>query len=132
MTQFQKQVLELVEKGYSHSEIVKELKCPGSSVSSVFKILGIKPKKKLNENTVNHNYFDNIDSDTKAYFLGFLIADGSISDQKRGRGRFSFNIQEEDSYLLERLKEEINSKNPINIRHNTRGAKNRKPQACFR
>lgn len=30
--------------------------------------------------TLNETYFDNIDCDAKAYWLGFLFADGSITN----------------------------------------------------
>ena len=29
--------------------------------------------------SVNDNYFENIDSEDKAYFLGFMMADGNLS-----------------------------------------------------
>lgn len=97
MTDFQKVVSELIEQGLAVSEISKQLDCPISSVSSVIKALKLTVKKKLTINNVNHNYFDNIDSDDKAYFLGFIIADGSISsgtNSHDGNGRFSINIME--------------------------------------
>lgn len=131
-TQFQEQVIELIDKGLSVSEISRELNHPMSSVSSVIKRFSLKPKKNLNENILYDEYFDSIDSDEKAYFLGFLIADGTISAKKRSNGRIGILINEEDSYILEKLKLEIKSKNKIYIRTNTKGAINRKPQALFR
>lgn len=136
MTDFQKVVSELIEQGLAVSEISKQLDCPTSSVSSVIKALKLTVKKKLTINNVNHNYFDNIDSDDKAYFLGFIIADGSISsgiNSHDGNGRFSINIMEEDSYLLEFLKLQLHSDNIIKIKpENSNGVKHRKAQALFR
>ena len=133
MTDFQKQVLFLFEEGYAVSEIAKILGKNMSSVSSVRKRFNIQVKKNLTENVINHTYFDKIDSDKKAYFLGFLIADGTLeTPNKRHYGRIGFNIQQDDSYILEELKKELKSTNTIYIKHNNRGVKCRKPQASFR
>lgn len=133
MTEFQKEVLNLIDEGYAVSEISKKLNRSKSSVSSVIKRFNVKPKKNLNSNELDHNYFDNIDSEDKAYFLGFLIADGTISSgSHRSEGRIGFLIQEEDSYILEKLKEKLRSKNQIYRRENHKGALNRKIQASFR
>jgi hypothetical protein len=34
----------------------------------------------------NHYYFENIDTEDKAYFLGFIYADGCIVKNKRNSG----------------------------------------------
>ena len=33
----------------------------------------------------NENYFDNIDSEEKAYLLGFFLADGCVVDPSQGK-----------------------------------------------
>ena len=132
MTEFQKKVAELIDQGFAVSEISRKLSKPMSSVSSVLRSLKIRSKKNLNSNDLYHEFFDEIDSEEKAYYLGFLIADGSISDKPRSKGRISFLIQNEDSYILEKLKNSIKSSNKIYVRNNKAGAKNRKPQASFR
>lgn len=132
MTEFQKQVLQLIDEGLAVSEISRKLNKPRSSVSSVLKRYNVHSKKNLNENNINHRYFDIIDSDTKAYFLGFLIADGSISDKPRSFGRFSIAITSTDGYILDTLKTELNLKNDIKIRNYSSGAKNRKPESVLR
>lgn len=132
MTEFQKQVLLLIDEGLAISEISKKLNRPISSISSVIKRFNKAPKKNLNNNPVNHNYFDKIDTENKAYFLGFIIADGSISDKPRSNGRFSILITEEDSYILKILKEDLNIQTDIKIKNYTAGAKNRKPEALIR
>jgi len=77
---------------------------------------------------INENYFSEINSDKKAYFLGFFIADGCIS--VKDKNRFSFGIQEEDGYLLDSLAEEVGAKT-FTV-HCAYGCKNRKPQKRIR
>ncbi len=53
---------------------------------------------------INSDYFKEIDTEYKAYILGFIYADGSIY-QPPGNGQkvFRIGIQEQDSYVLEEL-----------------------------
>lgn len=136
MTNFQRKVLELIDEGLAVAEISKKLNCSTSSVSSVLKRFNVKAKKVLNKNSIDHNYFDIIDTEHKAYFLGFIIADGSIASTNKsghnGGGRFSINIQKEDEYILEKLKMDLNSNGKITTRIYNSGVTNRKPQCSFR
>lgn len=62
------------------------------------------------DNTKNENYFQAIDSEEKAYFLGFMLADGNISKKTN---RICFTINDNDSYILEKFKKSINSENEV-------------------
>jgi len=70
---------------------------------------------------INHYYFESIDTEYKAYILGFIFADGSIHTVKesirnknkevyriRERKRFVISIQKPDGYILEPLAEDLN------------------------
>ena len=48
---------------------------------------------------MNHNYFETIDTPEKAYFLGFLYADGSISNTVKNK-RVKINLAKKDIELL--------------------------------
>ena len=80
---------------------------------------------------IDEEYFSEINTDKKAYFLGFFIADGfvSIDLKQRCYGRFGIDIQEKDGYLLEELAKELLGVK-IYRRDSKRGNINRKPQ-CF-
>ena len=58
----------------------------------------------------NHNYFSIIDAEDKAYFLGFLMADGCCQSEIN---RLDFAIHTKDRYILEIFKEKLNSPNNI-------------------
>lgn len=54
------------------------------------------------------NYFHNIDSDLKAYFLGFIFADGYIVCRPETRNyEFAMQLQSEDKYVLEAINKEL-------------------------
>lgn len=77
----------------------------GVSSPSVIKILNeyhIKryTKTKLFSPQLNEHYFDNIDSENKAYFLGLLITDGCIHQTKGKQPMIAISLQSRDSYLL--------------------------------
>lgn len=59
----------------------------------------------------NENYFEVIDTEAKAYFLGFLIADGCVIEPNAAANhpnyKISLELQECDSYILEQLKQEL-------------------------
>lgn len=56
----------------------------------------------------NENYFESIDSEKKAYILGFFYADGYNSDRQ-----ISFTQSDEDIDVLEKIRLEIGTENPI-------------------
>ncbi len=56
----------------------------------------------------NHEYFNNIDTEYKAYILGLLYADGCISQPKGNRQlKLCISLQEEDGYILDKLASEV-------------------------
>ena len=63
---------------------------------------------------INENYFDNIDTSDKAYILGFLYADGNNYCKKDS---ISISLKESDKYILEQMKEKIESEAPLTYIH---------------
>lgn len=57
---------------------------------------------KLRKYSLNESYFEKIDSEEKAYFLGFLFSDGSVS-------KYSLNLSlaEVDKEILEKKSRKI-------------------------
>lgn len=62
-------------------------------------------------NLGNIRYFENIDTNTKAYFVGFIAADGSIG--KPGFPSLSITLHSKDVCILDKLKEEIGFEHKI-------------------
>lgn len=59
----------------------------------------------------NENYFEEINTEDKAYFLGFIVADGCISDKTN-----AIRIIQKDPYILEKFKSYIEFSGDIFIR----------------
>lgn len=58
----------------------------------------------------NENYFEKIDTEDKAYFLGFIMADGSIL---KNRNTLRIKIHDKDKHILEEFSKCINFKGKI-------------------
>lgn len=65
------------------------------------------------------NYFENIDTEEKAYFLGLIVTDGCVHNTKGKQNLISLTLQEKDEYLLEEFKRQIKSNKTIT--HDGRG-----------
>jgi len=64
--------------------------------------------------SLDQNYFEKIDSQEKAYFLGFLYADGYVTKEK---SIIRLNLQKRDKEILERFKILLKTKNPLYKTH---------------
>ena len=60
----------------------------------------------------NEHYFDSIDCQEKAYWLGFFAADGY---NHRSRGCIEFRLHKQDIEILEKFKSCLNAHNPIGL-----------------
>lgn len=58
-------------------------------------------------NYVDENYFCNIDTESKAYFLGFIMADGNMYKRSNGSYQFSIKIKNTDKDILLKSADEI-------------------------
>ena len=61
--------------------------------------------------SVNHDYFSTIDSAEKAYWLGFLYADGFVSN----RHQIGLSLAKQDILHVEKFKKSVQSSHPIHI-----------------
>ena len=64
---------------------------------------------------LNHNYFSNIDTEDKAYFIGLLLADGSINKRRGEYTIVSLHLAIQDLDIVEKFKYCTESENTIYI-----------------
>lgn len=93
--------------GYDRKKLSQQLKADGLNI----KARGItKGTQKYNHNT---NTFKVIDNEEKAYWLGFLYADGSIY---RPRGTVELGLADKDRTHLEKFRDFISPELPVKTR----------------
>lgn len=101
---------------YSYKELAERF---NKSVSSISCLLGRKGLKGRFENNhyrkypINQYYFDIIDSEEKAYFLGFLYADGC---NHKNNTKVSIFLKEEDKNILVKLNSLLQPNKPLTYR----------------
>ena len=69
------------------------------------------------KHSVNESYFDVIDTEAKAYWLGFITADGCIRPGSR-RAALQILLKSSDIDHLRKFKRDIQSDHPVAIREN--------------
>ena len=107
-------VQEVVEKynnGFSSKKLAVEYNCSVSHIAKTLKIAGVKLRQigySARKYDINLYYFDSIDTEDKAYWLGIFLTDGSTSSR---RIRLSFKQSDEEH--LYKFKRDIGSNHPI-------------------
>ena len=73
----------------------------------------ISASKRLNPD-LKEDYFEKIDSNEKAYWLGWIISDGSITNQpEKSKFQLELTIKAEDENILHLLEEDLGVKNKV-------------------
>lgn len=83
---WEKLAFEFQTTGISLTEMGKREKVDRRTLAKYFKELGIEIINKQNCSKFNEHIFDQIDSEEKAYWLGFIFADGYISSSPLREG----------------------------------------------
>ena len=108
-----KEIIDKINRGYNYTKIAKEHNKTVACISSIAKRNNCDYKGNRNrEHFFNEDYFEVINTEHKAYWLGFIIADGGVSKtyktEKYNANRLYINISYEDHKLLEKFCEDIN------------------------
>ena len=78
----------------------------------------IKRHTKRNRLFMKEDYFEKIDTEAKAYFLGLLFTDGNVFIGKKEINQIALELTVRDVEILEKLKTELNTNNKITYRKN--------------
>ena len=113
------EIIKLYNEGKSLSFIANKYNTCGVKIKSILEKEGIKIRTRAEQNRitnqergkkVNHHYFDNIDSNRKAWILGFLAADGNVASD---RNRIKISLSSVDREILENIKLALESERDI-------------------
>ena len=85
-------IQEKLNEGLTIQMISPLVNIPNRRLGEMIKYFNLSVVNKNTTHIVNHNYFDNIDTEEKAYFLGFLVADGCVTKDVRKSGFLSKRI----------------------------------------
>ena len=122
----EEQILEMYNKyinGDSSIKIAKEYNTSASTIMSLFKSRKMSTRNcsvAAQKYKVDNTFFSDINTEEKAYWLGFIYADGYISTVNK-RNTFGIALALKDIKHLEKLKNSINSTHPIKIYKQSNG-----------
>lgn len=104
--------INLYRRGCTLAEIVSllELDCSSSAIRGLLIRRGIEMRTRGKQSNFNEAYFDTIDDEHKAYWLGFIYADGNLT-----KNRLRIEIQSRDIEIINNLRKDLNSTNKIII-----------------
>ncbi len=71
-------------------------------------------------NKCNESFFENINTEAKAYFLGLMYADGCICEQKIGQNRININLKYHDKHILETFKKHLEYTGKLTFTENSK------------
>lgn len=129
------EAIELFKQGWEYKDLAAKYGVTTQTIGRIFKKYNI--KEPGNYKWVNSTYFDIIDTEEKAYLLGFFIADGCVRKEfdKRlnvyNRVRMTLSNSIDDLEIIKLFHEKICPNHKLQYSHITKGAKNRKEQVAI-
>lgn len=110
---------ELIKKLYLEGLTIQEIhegyfkdKCSDGGINRVLRQMGITRPNGV-RSTIDHDYFEEINTERKAYWIGFILADGSIHKREYQRGTYTnilrIELKISDKYLLDELARDLKS-----------------------
>ena len=121
-----------INDGMFMSEIISTIGRSEKSIFNKMAKLGLRLKERTEEEkslyrrvySVDDNYFSNIDSQKKAYWLGWFITDGyvitKLNTERQGNvnvNHLGLHLQKNDLNVLEELRNDLKSDYPISFRN---------------
>ena len=111
----EEKIISLYKSGLSENEISKITDIARLTIRKALKRNNVHIRDNTEHRTysVDETYFDNIDTQNKAYVLGLLYADGNVSKTKY---RLQLSLQERDKHILEQIRNDMKSTRPLVFR----------------
>lgn len=110
-------VIEIAKNGFIMKEIEDTLSLDRNTVRNIICEYNLSletrkvPRDEKNKD-FDDSYFENIDTENKAYFLGLIYADGNVRE-RNGKYYLNLELKREDKYIIEKLASELKCNNSI-------------------
>jgi len=116
MTEDRAKIIELYQGGLSSLKIAKKMGLSLGAVTYTITHAGIARSNKQNSRkySINHSFFKEIDTEEKAYWLGFIYADGYITARSTKQKCIGIAIKSDDRGHLEKINKSMESNYKIN------------------
>lgn len=111
-----------MDEKWATTKIAKKYGVWSNAINGLLRRRGIKIRERGEAHRIypiNENFFNNIDSEEKAYTLGLFYADGSVNEKK---GSSYIMISESDDDILQKIKNIISPERPL-LYYNTKNKK---------
>lgn len=98
----------------TRKELSKELNCSISYIEKIWKENNLTGQ----DNQIyycNEKYFNKIDTEEKAYWLGFIAADGNLYRRDGHKGLISISVNKKDIEILNSFQKQLNTTKPISF-----------------
>ena len=98
-------------QGISAAVITKKYKIQYNNIKKIIESKGNKMRSQSQANRryiFNHNFFEKIDKEQKAYYLGFIITDGYVGDKD-----VVLELKSVDKHIIETFVASINGNNKV-------------------
>lgn len=109
---YREKLVECVNKQMTGNQIAKELKVDYTCVHRWLRKLGLNLPNYHNELKFDNTVFDTIDTEEKAYWLGFMYADGYISNNGK---TVELSLKGDDRDHLEKFRVFLKNRNKVKI-----------------
>ena len=113
----QKQIGEIKEKYLNGTPLIslqKEYNISYDRIKNILKYCEIISTAKRLNPSLKEDYFEKIDSNEKAYWLGWIISDGAITNQpEKSKFSLELTIKEEDEEILHLLEKDLGVINKV-------------------
>lgn len=98
-------IIDLYNNNVSLRQIAEKTHHSRKSITQMLEHLNIKTTygNHYKYNSLDENFFSVIDTDEKAYWLGFLYADGCILTPKYGEQSVKLTVAEQDCDIIEKF-----------------------------
>ena len=109
-----------LSKPMTLSHVEQQFNLSHPTITKILKDIPKYSKAKIKNPELKEKFFEKIDNEEKAYFLGLLIADGNVFKDNTGRqASISITLDLEDEYILLKFKEVLQAN--TNIGYDGRG-----------